>query len=90
MGLVTSKLERKPVYFALRTMTNELKGFRFDRRLASTPSIKDDFIYRFIGADGTRKIVAWTTSSAHRVSLVDESGARISLYLSGTPLYKHR
>jgi hypothetical protein len=88
MGLVTSKLERKPVYFALQTMTNELKGFRFDRRLASTPSIKDDFIYRFIDADGTKKIVAWTTSSAHRVSLVDESGARISLYLSGTPLYK--
>jgi len=89
-GLVTSKLERKPVYLALQTMTNELKGFRFDRRLASTQSVKDDFIYRFIGANGTKKIVAWTTSSAPQVSLVDESGARISLHLSGTPLYKRR
>jgi hypothetical protein len=58
----------KPTYLAARTLTKELHGFRFNKRLMLQSA--DDYILLFSRETGGKtevKIVVWTTGAPHRV-----------------------
>lgn len=63
--------ETKPAYLAARTLSEQLKGFRFVERFAVGSD--DDYVLVFAN-DSERRIVAWTTGSPHRLRLPDLSG----------------
>ncbi len=66
-GVVTNNLKRKPSYFAIRTLTHELSGFHITRRYDTGDSA--DFVLTLMNAEGSSRIVGWTTGSAHTVRL---------------------
>ncbi len=69
----------KPAYWAARTLTHALKGYRFARRLQIGQS--DDYILVF-RRGRRRRLVAWTTaSSSHTVKIpVREAGFTVIGY----------
>ena len=62
-GTVTNDLIPKPAYIALKTMNDQLKGYRLIKRLDSES--KNDFILMFQNDSGKKKVVVWTTESEH-------------------------
>jgi hypothetical protein len=66
-GTVTYDLIPKPAYTALKTMNDQLKGFRLIKRLDSES--KSDFILMFQNESGGRKFVVWTTEIPHTIEL---------------------
>lgn len=79
-GLVRNKYQTeraqvydpKPAYFAARTLSSQLNGYRFIERLVVGSD--DDYILVF-AKERDRRIVAWTTSgTAHRVNVPGMSG----------------
>lgn len=53
----------KPAYLAAKTLTAQLAGFRFDKRIA--PGEPEDYVLAF-GRDGEQRLAAWTTADAPR------------------------
>jgi polysaccharide biosynthesis protein PslG len=83
-GTVSDDLEPKPAYTALKTMTDELSGYRLQKRwdgLAET-----DFALMFVNQSGARKAAAWTLAEPHRV-LLKALGSEISVELGPLPQY---
>ncbi len=66
-GVVTYDLKYKPSYFAVRTMTHELSGFHITRRYDTGDGA--DFVLIFSNAEGSTRIVGWTTGPAHTVNI---------------------
>jgi hypothetical protein len=66
----------KPAYFALKTLTSVLNGYRFSKRLpVGSP---DDYVLLFTKEKDVR-IVAWTTSSAEQKVIIPASRGRFSI-----------
>jgi len=71
--------EPKPAYEAMKTLTSELLGMTFSKRI---PGKSDaDWILLFHGPAGD-KLVAWTTDKDHEVTVEGKA-----VMLSGTPKY---
>jgi hypothetical protein len=66
----------KPAYFALKTLTSVLNGYRFSKRLpVGSP---DDYVLLFTKEKDVR-IVAWTTSSAEQKVIIPANRGRFSI-----------
>lgn len=71
----------KPAYLAARTLSEQLKGYRFIERLACGSD--DDYVLRF-GNGSDQRMAAWTTSATpHRITIPDLSGNFRVVDLSG-------
>lgn len=66
-GTMTYDLKPKPAYWAARTLTHELAGYRIVRRLKT--GNETDFVLLLKNAAGRRKLAAWTLGEAHAVAL---------------------
>lgn len=66
-GTVTIDLQPKPAYIAIKTMSEQLKGFTFVKRAEIKNS--NDYILFFRDGKGNGKAVAWTTEIPHNISL---------------------
>ena len=66
-GTVLPDLQPKPAYKALQTLTRELSGCQFTRRLNldHTP----DYLLVFTDPAGKEKLAAWTAGEPHEVSV---------------------
>ena len=71
----------KPAFLAAKTLTQMLKGFRFEKRIdAGGP---EDYVLSFVN-DNERRLVAWTTSpTPHRLVLQNMSGQFSVTTMSG-------
>ena len=65
-GTVTHDLQPKPAYVALQTLTRELSGYRFEKRLATAST--NDWVL-LLGKGAERKLVAWTTAEPHMAAI---------------------
>jgi hypothetical protein len=66
-GTVQANLEPKPAYLAVQTLTRELGGYRFERRL---PLENDqDFILLWVDSSGKQALAGWTLADPHAVSV---------------------
>ena len=66
----------KPAYFALKTLTSVLNGYRFSQRLpVGSP---DDYVLLFTKKKDVR-LAAWTTSSAERKVVIPVKRRRFSI-----------
>jgi hypothetical protein len=66
----------KPAYFALKTLTSVLHGYRFSKRLpVGSP---DDYVLLFTKEKDVR-IVAWTTSPAEQKVIIPANRGRFSI-----------
>ncbi len=84
-GMLTWDYQPKPAYVAALTMMEQLKGFRFIKRIPQAD--EQDFVFLF-AQDTAQKLVIWTTKDPHSVSLrvttatvvvVSMTGARQSI-----------
>lgn len=62
-GTMTSALEPKPAYTALKTLTHELAGYRVARRLSFDSD--QDFVLVCTNSAGDQKLVGWTLGQLH-------------------------
>jgi hypothetical protein len=91
-GESASAYEPKRAFFAAKTLITVLKGFRFAQRV--TIGNVDDYVLVFswqgtysraANADGDRRIVAWTTSSApHRLIVPELTGQYLVTTMTGS------
>ena len=66
-GTVQQDLAPKPAYMAIRTLTQELSGYRIARRI---PVASDrDYVLLCTGPAGVEKVAVWTTGEPHTVQL---------------------
>ena len=84
-GMLAWNYQPKPAYFAALTMMEDLKGFRFMKRVPQADV--EDFVFLF-AQDTVQKLVVWTIKDPHSVSLrvttpsvvvVSMTGARQSI-----------
>jgi hypothetical protein len=80
-GTVKDDLQPKPAYAALKTMTEELNGYRLQKKSASTET---DFILIFVNGDGHEKVAAWTLAQPH---MFKSEALGISVELGPLPQY---
>ncbi len=66
-GTVTARLEPKPAYLAVKTLTHELDGFRIEQRLAAGTG--QDFVLRLTDARGGHRLAAWTAGEPHSLEV---------------------
>jgi beta-xylosidase len=66
-GTVTPDLKPKPAYLAIQTLTRELSGCRFVRRLSAGNDL--DYLLLLEDSRGQQRLAAWTLADSHRVSL---------------------
>jgi hypothetical protein len=65
-GTVYNNLEPKPIYYAIKTMTSTLKGYRYIKRINC--GSKDD--YELMFEKGNIKVYAlWTIGKEHNISI---------------------
>lgn len=76
-GTVLPDLTPKPAYVAIQTLTHELSGYRILRRVALES--ERDYVLVCQGDGNHQKLVAWTLSEPHSVSLVLNQSASTSL-----------
>ena len=84
-GTVKDDLQPKPAYTAVKTMTDELSGYRLQRRLEGLP--ESDFVLVFVNGAGARKAAAWTLAAPHVVHLTAFQ-PEMSLELGALPQYR--
>lgn len=65
-GVVTYAFERKPAYYAARTLAETLDGYRFVRRMAVGGP--DDYVLLF-QKDASLALAAWTVTTTHTITL---------------------
>jgi hypothetical protein len=71
--------EPKPAYLAMKTLTNQFRGYRFVERLGIGADY--DYVLAF-ERDGRRRMVAWTTATnPHRVRV---TGLKGDISITGT------
>jgi polysaccharide biosynthesis protein PslG len=80
-GTVRDDLQPKPAYTALKKMTEELSGYRLQRR-GESPA--NDFILIFVNGSGHEKVAAWTLAQPHNFT---PAGLGISVELGPSPQY---
>jgi hypothetical protein len=68
--------EPKPAYLVARALTTELRGFRFNKRIALEDP--NDFMLLF-EKDGHPKVVAWTRSREPKEALLPMSAGEVNL-----------
>ena len=66
-GTVTSDLEPKPAYAAVKALTRELNGYRIARR-QQLPN-DQDYLLVCTNSSGSTKLVAWTTGETHLITI---------------------
>lgn len=66
-GTMTSELEPKPAYTAIRVFTRQLDGFRVARRLPLENA--QDYILVCTNSFGEQKLAGWTLGEPHSVTL---------------------
>ncbi len=66
-GTVRQDLSPKPAYWAARTLTRELDGYRIRRRLDT--GSQQDFVLLLEDGAGRRKVAAWTLDKPHELTL---------------------
>lgn len=66
-GTVSNGLQLKPAYTAVQTLTRELAGYRLARRWETGDP--QDYVLAFTNAIGVQRIVAWTASVPHSLSI---------------------
>jgi hypothetical protein len=67
-GMVTSTLTAKPAYQAMKTMTQQLTGYRLYQYVPT--STYGDCVFLFVNSAGKYKVVAWTGGGNHAVPLL--------------------
>jgi hypothetical protein len=72
-GTVTFDLQPKPSYLAVKTMTQQLSGYRIEKRLALG---HDDDWALLLTCDGDHKLAVWTTGEPHGVTIGGITAAR--------------
>ena len=77
-GIQRLNLTLKPAYQAMQNLSQSLKGMHFVQRL---PSSSSDYLLQFTDGVNT-KIAAWTTTTAHSVTIGSQS-----ISLTYTPVY---
>jgi hypothetical protein len=80
-GTVTEDLQPKPAYTAFKTMTDELQGYRLQKKSGSSDT---DFILIFVNGAGHQKVAAWTLGQPH---MLRSEGLGISVELGPLPQY---
>jgi len=65
-GTVLPDLTPKPAYEAIHVFTQELAGYRIERRLQVEKD--SDYLLLLVGTDGKRKLAAWTSGESHTLS----------------------
>jgi polysaccharide biosynthesis protein PslG len=80
-GTVTDDLYPKPAYTALKTMTEELNGYRLQKKSASPET---DFILILVNGAGHEKVAAWTLAQPH---MFKSEALGISVELGPLPQY---
>jgi len=65
-GTVDLNYNEKPAYIAMRTLSTELNGYAFSKRL--WVDADDDYLALF-GKDGDYRMAVWTTGEPHTVSV---------------------
>jgi hypothetical protein len=65
-------LTPKPAYFAAKTLTTQLNGFTFARRVPMPR--KDDYVVLFRNDAGETRAAAWTTAEKPHVSILPARG----------------
>jgi polysaccharide biosynthesis protein PslG len=79
--------DAKPVYLAAKTLTKQLRGYRFNKRLSLVDP--EDYLLLFTKGDDANdvKLVAWTTAATSRPSRLPASpGAFAVTSHTGVPL----
>jgi hypothetical protein len=66
-GTVTPDLKPKPTYLAIRTLTQELAGYRIGRR--QSLDNRNDYVLVLTNLAGKEKLAAWTLGDPHSVSI---------------------
>jgi hypothetical protein len=84
-GTVTHDLTPKPAYLALQTMTQELAGYRIERRIDDFGD--KDFVVLFRKPHAARKVAAWTLDKPHSVTLAVDGSEKMVLELNALPSY---
>ncbi|MCK5176793.1 MAG: cellulase family glycosylhydrolase, partial [Candidatus Aenigmarchaeota archaeon] len=68
-GTVRNDYSIKPAYTAIKTLRNELAGWNYSKKLSSNST---DYLFEY--TNGTaKKVAAWTTGSAHNVTIYGKS-----------------
>jgi beta-xylosidase len=70
-GTVDFHLNPKPAYFAIRTLNQQLEGYKLSRRIRLEN--ENDFLLLFQDESGNSRISAWTTDKPHKVLLKELS-----------------
>jgi hypothetical protein len=83
-GTVTTKLEPKPSYRAVRELTRELAGYRVARRLETTDT--NDWVLLCVKPDGAQKLAAWTLAAPHAAQ-VTQTEQPLTVNLDLAPKY---
>jgi hypothetical protein len=81
-GLMTSDLQPKPAYTALKTMMTELNGYRLEQRMDVATT--NDFALVFVNNTDARKVAVWTLAAPRTISL---GGSMGSLQVGPMPQY---
>jgi len=86
-GIVRNDLSLKPAYTAIKTLNETLTGMSFSKRLTSA---SNDYIYEYTNSAGAKAYAAWTTGSAHAVTINNQSvtisNSPVYLKTAGTPV----
>ena len=64
-GTVLPDLSPKPSYLAIKTLTRELNGYRYSKRLVTESA--EDYVLVFSDAAGREKLAAWTSGNEHTI-----------------------
>ncbi|MEI8388335.1 MAG: hypothetical protein WCG23_00480 [bacterium] len=78
-GLVKADNSLKLAYTAVQTFNQTLSGMTYSGRLSSAAS---DYIFEYTNTSGAKTTVAWTTGTAHAITVYGQS-----VNLTGTPIY---
>ena len=65
-GVLYNDFKEKPTYYAMKTLTTELKGYAFSRRLQAQSD--DDYLLLF-SKNGDSRLAAWTVAEPHTISI---------------------
>jgi polysaccharide biosynthesis protein PslG len=77
-GTVTNRLEPKPGYVAIQTLTRELSGYRIASRRST--GNKKDFVLILTNTIGETKLAVWTLGKPHTVAFDLEATSKTEVF----------
>lgn len=79
-GVVNNDLTDKPAFIAMKTLSAELGGYTFNKRMPTLSS--SDYCLLFNKGDDYR-LAAWTTGAPHTISIPVDTGSATIISLKG-------